>query len=298
MLSILIPTYNYFIENLVTTLHKQCISVDIEFEIIVLEDFSSEDYIFLNKNIALLSNCSYKINSVNFGRTKTRQILAEKAKFDWVLFLDADVIPVHDNFIEKYVSNLRDTTAVVFGGYQYDEKQPEISKILRYRYGKEREEKSDTIRSKNPYQFVFSGNMLIQKKLFLELNFKDDRKFYGMDIFFAYQLYSQQIVVKHIDNAIFHHGLENNEVFFEKSLQSVVSRKYFLDNKAGVDSLNPLLKAYLRLKKYYLTKPISLVFYIIEPLLKKNILSNNPNLKYFDWYRLGYICSLNSKQKT
>ena len=295
MLSILIPTYNYFVENLVNTLHQQCISEKIDFEIIVLEDFSSENYIAQNKTISSLTNCFYEVNPENLGRTRTRQILAKKAKFDWVLFLDADVIPENETFMKKYISYLNNPNFVVFGGYKYQNNLLEASKILRYKYGKEREEKPVSVRIKKPFQFVFSGNMLIQKKLFLELNYTENEKFYGMDIYFAYQLFSKKITPLHIDNSIYHLGLESNEVFFEKSLQSVISRKQFLADKQGIDSLNPLLKAYKKLKKYYLDKPVVIAFYMSKGFLKKNILGKNPNLNYFDWYRLGYICSLNSK---
>ncbi|WP_321538593.1 hypothetical protein [Flavobacterium piscinae] len=162
---------------------------------------------------------------------------------------------------------------------------------MRYKYGREREEKSAEFRSKKPYQYVFSGNMLIQKKLFFELNYVENDKFYGMDIYFAYQLFSRKIAVHHINNAIFHRGLESNEVFFEKALQSVISRKRFLVDKVDIEQLNPLLAYYKKIKKYRLMFISKLFFKISRQFLKRNILSKNPNLFYFDLYRLGYICS-------
>ena len=227
MLSILIPTYNYSIFQLVQNMHQQCIAGSIVFEIICLDDHSTVDFYIENQKINELANCFYFKNESNLGRTRTRQILAEKAKFDWVLFLDADVIPEKETFIKQYISNLNDSHTVVFGGYKYEKIQPEPSKILRYKYGKEREEQSAEFRSKKPYQFVFSGNMLINKNLFLDLNYTEKEKFYGMDIYFAYQLFSNKITVLHLDNAIFHHGLESNDDFFEKSLRSV---KWELNN--------------------------------------------------------------------
>lgn len=292
MLSILIPSYEYSIDRLVNILHKQCILEKIDFEIIVLEDSSSENYISQNKAISSLTNCYYEVNQKNFGRTKTRQILAEKAKFDWVLFLDADVIPETENFIKNYISSLNKASTIIFGGYKYEKNQPELSKVLRYKYGKEREEKSAEFRSKKPYQYVFSGNMLIRKSLFLEINYTENDKMYGMDIYFAYQLFSRKILIHHIDNAIFHFGLENNEVFFEKSLQSVVSRKQFLSNKLEIEELNSLLAYYKKIKSYHLLPLVKWIFKHSEKHLKKNILSHNPSLLYFDLYRLGYICSL------
>ena len=133
--------------------------------------------------------------------------------------------------------------------------------------------------------------MLIQKQLFLELNYTENEKFYGMDIYFAYQLFSKKITPLHIENAIYHVGLESNDMFFEKSLQSVVSRKRFLVDKVDIEKLNPLLAHYKKIKKYRLIFITRFLFKISEQFLKRNILSKNPNLFYFDLYRLGYICS-------
>ena len=291
MLSILIPTYNYAILALVKNVHQQCLEAQIPFEIICLDDQSDNDYQIENLNISTLPNCIYNVNQTNVGRTRTRQQLAEQAKYDWLLFLDADVIPVTSAFIQHYIDAIQPNT-VIFGGYQYEKESTDASKILRYRYGKEREEKYASERNKNPYTYVFSGNMLVPKSIFLNFNYQANEKNYGMDIYFGYQLYQQQISVLHLDNPILHLGLETNEVYFQKALQGVESRKKYLLHEKGVDQMNPLVQAYFKLKKLGLTKLVAVGFKIVAPFLKKNILSTNPKLVYFDIYRLGYLCSL------
>ena len=291
MLSILIPTYNYAILALVKNVHQQCLEAKIPFEIICLDDQSDNDYQIENLNISTLPNCIYNVNQTNVGRTRTRQRLAEQAKYDWLLFLDADVIPVTSAFIQHYIDAIQPNT-VIFGGYQYEKESTDATKILRYRYGKEREEKYASERNKNPYTYVFSGNMLVPKSIFLNFNYQANEKNYGMDIYFGYQLYQQHISVLHLDNPILHLGLETNEVYFQKALQGVESRKKYLLHEKGVDQMNPLVQAYAKLKKLGLTKLVAVGFKIVAPFLKKNILSTNPKLVYFDIYRLGYLCSL------
>ncbi|HQV35349.1 MAG TPA: glycosyltransferase family A protein [Flavobacterium sp.] len=291
MLSILIPTYNYAILALVKNVHQQCLEAQIPFEIICLDDQSDNDYQIENLNISTLPNCIYNVNQTNVGRTRTRQRLAEQAKYDWLLFLDADVIPVTSAFIQHYIDAIQPNT-VIFGGYQYEKESTDATKILRFRYGKEREEKYASERNKNPYTYVFSGNMLVPKSIFLNFNYQANEKNYGMDIYFGYQLYQQQISVLHLDNPILHLGLETNEVYFQKALQGVESRKKYLLHEKGVDQMNPLVQAYAKLKKLGLTKLVAVGFKIVAPFLKKNILSTNPKLVYFDIYRLGYLCSL------
>ena len=91
MLSILIPTYNYLIVELVNRVHKQAITATIPFEIIIIDDCSTnKDIINANKIINGLEFCTYIQNDNNLGRTASRNILAIKAKYNLLLFLDAD----------------------------------------------------------------------------------------------------------------------------------------------------------------------------------------------------------------
>ena len=90
MLSILIPTYNYYIYDLVLNIHKKCLKENIVFEIICLDDNSDSNFTEANKKIEALSNCFYKISRENKGRIATREHLAKLAKNKWLLFLDAE----------------------------------------------------------------------------------------------------------------------------------------------------------------------------------------------------------------
>lgn len=291
MLSILIPTYNYTIVALVQKVHQQCLEAQIIFEIICMDDQSDNAFQLENQSLSSLSNCYYFNNEVNLGRTQTRKKLAEKAQYDWLLFLDADVLPVHASFIKNYIKAIQ-PNSVIFGGYQYEKEMTDTSKILRYRYGKEREESPAIIRNKQPYKYVYSGNMMVPKSVFLDLNYQATDKFYGMDIYFGYQLFTRKIIAHQIDNPILHLGLETNEVYFKKALQAVESRNKFLKNKKEVELMNPLMHSYVQLRKWHLTKVVAFGFKIFAPILKKNILSSNPKMIYFDMYRLGYLCSI------
>ena len=291
MLSILIPTYNYNVVPLVLELQKQCLECNINFEILVFDDCSK---LFLdeNQNINSLENCRFEVLEKNIGRSAIRNLLAKKAKFDPLLFLDADTIPVQSNFIHNYITTLNSQNLVVLGGYRYENTKPKNERILRYKYGKEREEKTDSERNLNPYQFVFSGNILIRKNVFLATNYASDDSFYGMDIYFAYQLFIKKIKVLHIENPIYHLGLETNIIFFEKSLKAVESRKLFLINCDQIEKISPLIKHYKKINRYRLLPIANLFFKITAPILKKRILNKNPSLFCFDIYRLGYLCSI------
>jgi glycosyltransferase involved in cell wall biosynthesis len=263
---------------------------EIDFEIIAIDDGSK---LFFNENqeINSFENCRFEILEKNIGRSAVRNLLAKKAEFDYLLFLDADTIPVKSSFVSNYLTFISAKNRVVLGGYCYKEK-PKLEGLFRYKYGKEREEKSALERNLNPYKFIFSGNILIEKKTFLNTNYAYQNAFYGMDVFFSYQLFINNIDVLHIENPIYHLGLETNEIFFEKSLKAVESRKQFLVNCDQIEKISPLIKHYKIIKRYGLLPIAILCFRIFRPILKKLILNKNPNLLCFDLYRLGYICTI------
>ncbi len=101
MLSILIPVYNYNITLLVSQLQKQAIETFADFEIIVMED-GSDTFLEENKEIEKFENCKYEVLEKNIGRSAIRNRLAEKAKYDHLLFLDCDAEIYTPHFIEKY----------------------------------------------------------------------------------------------------------------------------------------------------------------------------------------------------
>ena len=209
------------------------------------------------------------------------------------MFLDADVFPETSSFVLNYKNEISELeNKVVFGGYRYASTPPERSKSLRYYYGKAREEKDIETKNKNPYGFVFSGNMLLSKNVFLDNNYKKSDHLYGLDVLFSRQLYSKNIQVIHIENAVFHNGLESNEVFFNKSLESVIARKQLLSEVENGGEINSLFRYYLILKRLKLQFLAKFLFKWSKNYLKNKIIAEKPNLLYFDLYRLGYICSL------
>ena len=99
MLSILIPTYNYNAYPLALELERQALKSGIIFELICIDDGSFSALSIQNQNINTLTSCQFIRAKQNRGRTGLRQYLAELANYDWLLFLDADVMPKSENFI-------------------------------------------------------------------------------------------------------------------------------------------------------------------------------------------------------
>jgi len=292
MLSILIPTYNYKVISLVESLSKQLESVSFSYEILVVDDCSSNaEIVASNTSIENFPNCSFIQNSTNKGRTATRQILAETAKYNLLLFMDADVLPGNNFFIKNF--HIENQSAdVVFGGIAYENKKPESDKLLRWKYGKAREAKPVSERKKMPYLSIISQCFLIRKKVFLKAN-DFHENVYGVDVLFTQNLEKMQVNVLHIDNPIVHLGLESSASFIEKTKKGLESLYQFeKENKIPAD-YRPIQKAYQSLKKKGALKLFMRIMKAFEKAILKNLKSNSPSLLLFDLYRLYYFATLN-----
>lgn len=295
MISILIPTYNYNVFPLVENLQKQSDGLNIAYEILVLDDASTEKKIVeKNSEINSMGNCRFEVLPKNIGRSKIRNLLAEKAKFDWLLFLDADVLPKTANFMKEYTLVIeKHKCQVIYGGIVYQQEKPTDNKMLRWKYGKEREAKSVLDRQKDPY-FIISQNLFIKKTTFLKAN-SFTENYYGLDNFFSNQLKKMNAVVLHIYNPVIHFGLEENERFIKKALNAVETT-VILEAKGLMDKdMRPIQKSYIKLDRFHLEGVFSFVISNFKTTMERNFNSPNPNLFWFDLYRLNYYIKFKKK---
>ncbi|MGG7036025.1 MAG: glycosyltransferase family 2 protein [Flavobacterium sp.] len=297
MLSILIPTYNYNAFSLVSEIHKQITREKIPFEIICLDDASTKSFPE-NEKINHLKNTQYEILEKNIGRSKIRNLLAKKAKFDWLLFLDVDVLPKNEDFIAKYIPFLDNKAKIVSGGMLYQEEKPKKDKLFRWIYGKNRESLPANERQKKPYVSFLTLNFLIHKSIFERVYFNETLpNLRHEDTLFSYNLMQYKIVVEHIDNPIYHLGLDDFDLAIKKENESLIALKHLLDNNLLDPDYIKISKALSIIKNLKLTWIIAFFYKASKSLLIKNLSGNNPSLFLFDLYRLGYYCMLNSVKK-
>jgi glycosyltransferase involved in cell wall biosynthesis len=296
MISILIPTYNYNVFSLAEVLHTQCEALKIDYEILVLDDASTNKVsLEENSKINSLTHSTFEVLPQNIGRSKIRNLLAEKAKHNWVLFLDADTFPSNSEFIEKYVAAFSKENSVVFGGIKYPEKNAE-NFSLRHKYGSERESLPLPERIKNPYRSFITMGFAIKKEVFKSIKFNENLLGYGYeDSVFGRELQKNKIPLLHIDNPVLHLNLETNEDFLKKSKLALQNLLDFYEAGVIDGETVKILKTYLKLKKNNLLFAVRQFYKISEKLMLKNLNSPKPSLFLFDLYRLGYLSSLKQK---
>ena len=292
MLSILIPTYNYDITALVNKVYQQSKSCNIAFEILVFDDASTDLEVRKdNSSINALENTSYTILESNIGRSAIRNKLAKNAQYEWLLFLDADVMPSSSDFIENYINLKNYKYEAVFGGFTYSKKNENYSSKLRWVYGKKYEQLDAEKRNKNPYQITITANVLIKKSIFQSLELEETNR-YGMDNYFGAKLRAKNCSIIHIQNPVLHLGLEDNETYLNKTNEGIDTLVYFFEKGELKSSDNKLLVLYLRLKAIKINQLISILGSVLNPIIKINLLGSKPNTFLFQMYKLFYICKI------
>lgn len=294
MLSILIPTYNYNALPLATELEKQALALQMPFELICIDDGSFSELNKQNQQINTLTNSRFLENKKNIGRVANRKLLAEKAQYKWLLFVDVDLWPSHDNFIKNLVEHIKNETDVLFGGISYSKKAPLPSHQLRWHYGKSREQVAIAKRVLKPYSSIILGSFTIKKQLFLKIVGSISLDGYGLDILFTYKLKQEKAVVAHIENSMVHLGLDSNEVYLKKTKEALHSLHTLNAKKLITTNYSGLLKAYTLIKRLGLKSFLANLWQKKGARWEASLSQRPNNLRLFDFYRLAHLCSIKS----
>ncbi len=299
MLSILIPAFNYNICQLAEELHKESLSQKIDFEIIIIDDASEEEFRRINRNLQRLSHVRYYEENVNLGRSKIRNKLASIARYDNLLFIDCDSGIMDQDYISTYLKYIG-KYPVVYGGRLYiDDKSISTPYKLHWLYGIKREQSPAKVRNEEPNRSFQTNNFLISKKLLQEIGFNEKITGYGHeDTLFGYELKKRNITILHIDNPVIHLGLESGEEFLRKTCEGIKNLKRIMringNEKRLVHDIT-ILSYYKKIKQLGLDSLMLLFYKRYEHILRKNLLGQKPNLIVFDIYKLGYLCSLSGE---
>ncbi len=222
-LSILIPVYNWDIRELLTRLSAQAESLrDGErVEIIVIDDASSSK--FSNKETAgEKAWISYRELTKNIGRAAIRNELLQEASGRYVLFLDADMLPDSDDFVQRYVSEARQGKKILCGGISYLQCKGDDKHYSFYLYKSSRTESLPaSVRQKAPWRYLFTSNILLLREIMESVSFDSQFSGYGFeDIEWGIRL-SQSHTISHIDNSCSHMGLMGKSEVYSKMRESI-----------------------------------------------------------------------------
>jgi glycosyltransferase involved in cell wall biosynthesis len=293
MLSICIPTYNYIPTSLVKKLSIQANEIQIEFEIIIFNDGSNSIISTELRSLLTISGVKIESSVKNIGRATARNRLGKLAKYPYILFIDSDSDIPNKDYLKTYINNLN-PGIVCCGGTKYYTEKPQKQYILRWKYGHSRESISGEDRSLYPWNSFTTHHFVIDRELFLKILFSTKTKGYGHeDTLFGIELKNKNIPIKHINNPLFHIGLESANTYILKTENALINLKLlFLEDESSeyYQSIK-LIRFYKKQKNLRLIWVWKTAYLLFNRMVRIQLSGNNPNLRLFDFYKLGYfIC--------
>jgi len=295
-ISLLIPVYNYDIVALVYSMKSALVTVPEFIEILIGDDGSSVE--FSNKYRSLEGDGTRVISSKkNIGRAAIRNKLALEAKGDFLLFIDADVMlpGTAEAYILKWLPMIT-ISRVICGGTLYHDSPPgDPDKLLRWKFGKWREQRKAADRNKHPHARFSTYNVLIDRSIFDKIRFNEELKQYGHeDTLMGYQLKKAGIDILHIDNGLMHEGLETNKDFLNKTKLGIenLSKLYdIVTDKKAFSEAERILRAYNKLRFFRLTLILARIFIRYRDKMEIKLDSSNISLLLFGFYKMCMFCT-------
>jgi glycosyltransferase involved in cell wall biosynthesis len=295
-ISLLIPVYNYDIVALVHSMKSAIGKVPELYEILIGDDGSSIEY---SEKYRSLEGEGVRViySEKNIGRATIRNRLALEAKGDFFLFVDADaMLPgTAEAYLLKWIP-MMPYYKVLNGGTLYHESPPgDPDKLLRWKYGKYREQRKAAERNKHAHAGFSTFNVLIEKSVFARIRFNEELKQYGHeDTLFGYQLKKAGIAILHIDNGLMHEGLESNKDFLSKTKLGIenLSKLYdtVTDKKAFSETVR-ILRIYHKLRFFRLTLILAGIFIRYRERMEISLDSSNISLRLFGFYKICMFCT-------
>lgn len=280
MLSILIPTYDYTCYKLVYDLHDQAERLGIDYEIVVAEDGSrSQVNIIANHKITELSNCRHIIRRQNAGRAAIRNFLIDESHGELIMLCDSDGKVIAPDFLERYVYAARQHD-VVCGGIKVPDVCHDPHRQLRWRYEHEYERSHGYV-STEFRSFCF----MLTRQVATDVRFDERFVEYGYeDVLFGKHLSDRGFEIFTIDNPMLNQDIETSDVFLSKTECALRTAHRFRTE------LSDRVSILVVLRRFRMFIPLlALLFLILGPLMRRNLLSANPSLRAFSLYKLCYL---------
>jgi glycosyltransferase involved in cell wall biosynthesis len=295
LLSILIPAYNRDLTDLVKAIRHQAIELGIAFEIRIIDDDSTAGFRERNRALTAMSHVRYLQLEENVGRSSVRNMLARKARYENLLFIDADAKINHPDYLSTYLRMIG-KERVICGGTAYLSDPPaDAACRLRWRYGRKREARPASVRSKDPCRAFSSFQFLATGSIMEKVPFDHDLKAYGHeDTMFGLDLERNGIPVVHIDNALVHDGLETADEFLDKTRLGLKNLKLLADRgyDVGLERGVRILKTYRTVCKLGLQPCLKWLYRAGQQWMNRKLKGSKPRLWMFDLYKLCYFTTL------
>lgn len=289
MISILIPTFNDDCRGLAGSIMAQAEAINgLEWEIVIGDDASTYTALVEDlRRLDRLENFRYLRCNTNMGRSAIRNFLAQEARGEWLLFVDAHSVMATNDYLKAYI-NATKNADVICGGYQ-SLKGPDGN--LRYLYEHNAKQHDNAaLRKARPYHNFSAANFMIKRDILLKHSFDSRLHKYGFeDVLLGRELALAGIPVTHIDAPTGYIEYESNANFVEKTEQAM-ENLYAL--RSSLQGYSSVLATANRIQGNPLGFIFRKIFQWRRNAWKTNLLSKKPSLFIFKLYKLGYYMQL------
>lgn len=225
-LSVLIPAYNWSVAPLVRSLVWQIADGGVDADIHLFDDGSTEPFASEFQTLPVLAASSgvrlhvYR-PPANVGRSAARNELLARSQGEWVLFLDADVLPDQPDFLQRYLDAVAQGHEVVCGGISYRQcKWVSPAQRFYYRYSNQASVATTSTRNARAWAWIFTANMMSSRRVVDAVPFDHGFVGYGYeDIEWGIRL-DRFAGILHIDNPVTHMGLLDKRALQRKMAEA------------------------------------------------------------------------------
>jgi glycosyltransferase involved in cell wall biosynthesis len=188
--------------------------------------------------------------SANKGRSYGRNHLFKAANSPWVLFLDADMLPLTRDFLSLYTDYIRaDEADIIFGGFKVKDEpgqaDTEIHRVMSIASDCADAAERQALGPKN----VASSNLCIRKTVLADTPFDDGFTGWGWEDSEWAARAAKTYRLLHIDNPALHLGLETTDTLLRRFKTSGHNYDRFTKKHPAIAKSLPLYRWVSRLKK-------------------------------------------------
>ncbi|MEZ5954521.1 MAG: glycosyltransferase family A protein [Hyphomonas sp.] len=218
-LSICVPAYHDDPSVLIRTLAQLAGAGNCE--VLIYDDGSNDPVMTAAIEAAVQSypGPARHLNAMsNSGRSAARNRLVETATSDWILFIDADMLPDEPTFLTAYLEQIEanDAPSLIAGGFSLKQARPCANQKLHAAQAKRSDCVSASRRARDPGRFVFTSNIVVHKRVLDAIGFDEQFTGWGWeDVDWGLRV-SEAFPILHIDNTATHLGLESDDVLLRK----------------------------------------------------------------------------------
>lgn len=258
-LTICVPSYR---DSAIPLLESLSALQNIDNCSLVLFDDGSADEAATQKHmeaIAAFPSPARLITSArNFGRSHARNRLVALAEAEWILLLDADMLPDDSEFLTRYIKAISrcGKPALIAGGFSLTQVSSDLMGRLHAIQAAASDCVPASLRNTDPGRYVFTSNILVHRDILSRVGFDDGFIGWGWeDVDWGFRV-TEDFAVHHIENTATHLGLEPDKILVHKFGSSGQNYARLVEKHPSLTAKLPLTRAAKALKPLRFSAPL------------------------------------------